>query len=341
MAEEISVKNTKNEILDAYHELLEHIKQTKKPNKQEEKAISDKKVIVEAAAIDSPDEIVKGLGNLKLVINKSLKDLEDQLLTENQKLITLQKAIAIQNQELEELYEIKVNANTLGALLLAQKEKSANFEKEIKERITIFEQEMLQKRANWKKEQEEFELMNKEQENLTKKLRTREEEEYLYKRNLMRVKEQDQYLEQKQILEKELIEKRLFLEQEFTVREEKLSAVEQELMILKEKVQNFPAEKQQAILDAENNITQKLNFKYEYETKLAQKEMEGERNLYKQMLASLETEINNLETQSGQLTDRANQANLQVQDIAIKAIDGASRQRYLQLEKPMEITGKS
>ena len=212
MIEEISVKNTKNEILDAYHELLEKVKQTKKLNKQEEKVIADKKAIVEAATIDSPDEIVKGLASLKLTINKSLKDLEDQLLTENQKLITLQKAITIQKQELEELYEIKVNANTLAALLLAQKEKSANFEKDIKERTAIFEQEMQQKRASWKKEQEEFELITKEQENLTKKLKTREEEDYIYKRNLTRAKEQDCYLEQKQLLEKELTEKLLALE---------------------------------------------------------------------------------------------------------------------------------
>jgi hypothetical protein len=39
----------------------------------------------------------------------------------------------------------------------------------------------------------------------------------------------------------------------------------------------------------------------------------------------LEAKVANLETQIGQFNERANQANLQVQDIAIKAIDGASR----------------
>jgi len=341
MTEEISIKNTKNEILEAYYEMLEQVKQTKKLNKQEEKAIVDKKAIVTAATTGSPDEIVKGLATLKLIITKSLKDLEDQLLAENQTLITLQQAIAIQTQELEELYEIKVNANTLAALLLAQKEKSANFDKDMKERIAMFEQEIQQNRANWKKEQEEFELVNKEQENLTKKLRTREEEDYIYKRNLTRTKEQDQYLEQKQLLEKELTEKRLALEQEFKIREEKLAAVEQELIMLKETVQNFPAEKQQAILDSENNLAQKLNFKYEYEAKLTQTEMEGERKLYQQTIGNLEAKVAKLEAQIGQFTERANQANMQVQDIAIKAIDGASRQRYFQLEKAIEVTGKS
>lgn len=43
MIEEISNKNTKNEILEAYYELLEQIKQNKKITKQEEKAAVEKK----------------------------------------------------------------------------------------------------------------------------------------------------------------------------------------------------------------------------------------------------------------------------------------------------------
>lgn len=51
------------------------------------------------------------------------------MLAENQKLTNLQQAITICNKEIEELHDIKVNINSLAALLLAQKEKSANFEK--------------------------------------------------------------------------------------------------------------------------------------------------------------------------------------------------------------------
>ncbi len=338
MVEEIGTRNTKNEILDAYYELLDQIKQNKKSNKQEEKVAGDRKAVVELASNCSADDVVKGLANLKLIINKSFKDLEDQLLAENQKLVNLRQAINIQTQELAELYEIKVNTDTLAALLLAQKEKSAVFEKTMKEKSSVFEQEMQDKRATWKKEQEDFELAIKEQEILTKKLRTREEDEYIYKRNLTRAKEQDQYLAEKQQLEKELAEKRISLEQEFKLREEQLSAAEQELMMLKERVQNFPAEKQQAILDTENNVTRNLTLKYEYEAKLAQTKVEGETKVYKQIITNLETKVTNLEAQIGQFTERANQANLQVQDIAIKAIDGASRQRYFQLEKTVEVT---
>lgn len=52
----------------------------------------------------------------------------------------------------------------------------------------------------------------------------------------------------------------------------------------------------------------------------------------------MEAKVANLEAQIGQFTERDNQANLQVQDIAIKAIDGAARQLYVHLEKGTEIT---
>lgn len=89
-------------------------------------------------------------------------------------------------------------------------------------------------RSFWQKEQEEFKLAIKEQDNLTKKFRVREEEEYVYKRNLTRAKEQDQYLLEKQSLEKELAEKSLALEEEFRGREENISAAEKELRELRE-----------------------------------------------------------------------------------------------------------
>lgn len=336
MIEEISTKNTKNEILDAYYELLEQVKQNKKITKQEEKASLEKKAILEKTTGSCADDIVKGLADLKMIINKSFKELEDQLLAENQKLIDLKKAITICNQELEELYEIKVNANTLAALILAQKEKSMSFEKTMKERTVNFEQEIQEKRTLWKKEQEEFELAAKEQENLTKKLRIREEEEYLYKRNLVRAKEQDKYLNEAEALEKELTDQRQALENEFKDREAKIADAEQELIALREQTKNFPTEKEQAVLEKTNAITQELTTKYEYEAKLAQTKVDGEIKVYKQIISNLESKVTTLEEQIGKFTERANHATLQVQDIAIKAIEGASRQRYLQVEKTSE-----
>lgn len=47
------------------------------------------------------------------------------------------------------------------------------------------------------------------------------------------------------------------------------------------------------------------------------------------MIAALEAKVTQLEAQSKHLVDKTNQANLQVQDIAVKAIESASLQRFM------------
>jgi hypothetical protein len=235
MTDDISAKNTKNEILDAYHEVLQKLKETKKVSKQDQKVAEENKAIVETASKQTTDEIVKGLAELKLSLVKSLEEIEEKLLSSYKKLAVLQQAIQIQTKDLSDIHEIKINADTLAALLLAQKEKSSLFEKEMKDRQQTFDQEVMQKRSLWKKEQDEFELARKDQETQAKKIRLREEEEYLYQRDLLRQKEKDQYEAEKQSLEKELAMKRTALENEFEEREVKIAMQEQEFKILRDK----------------------------------------------------------------------------------------------------------
>ncbi|MCC5792251.1 MAG: hypothetical protein JJT82_06565 [Legionellaceae bacterium] len=328
MSNDISAKNTKNEILEAYHEALQKLKESKKASKQDVKGSDEKKTTIATATNQTSDEIVKSIAELKLSLVRSLEDIEEKSLSSYKKLTTLQQAIDLQSQELDELHEIKVNADSLAALLYAQQEKTALFEKNMKEREQLFEQELTQKRATWKKEQEEFEVARKDYEAQTKKSRQREEEEYVYQRDLVRQKERDQYTLEKEALEKELTMKRSALEQEFAERAEKIAAQEQEFHVLKEKAEKFPAQLQQAIEDTRHSVTEHLTFKFDYESKLAQKEVEGERKLYQQTITALEAKVAHLEAQVANLADKTNQANLQVQDIAVKAIEGASRQRF-------------
>jgi hypothetical protein len=338
MTDEISAKNTKNEILEAYHEALEQLKSAKKPSKQEIKIVEEKKETISKAASHCTDDIVKNIATLKLSLVRSLEDIEEQLLVSHKQLTTLQQAIEIQSKELADLHEIKLNADSLAALLHAQKEKTVFFDKDMKERSLIFEQEMTQKRTLWKKEQDEFEFSRKDYEQQTKKSRQREEDEYTYQRDLARQKERDQYSLEKELLEKELTSKRVALEQEFTAREANIITQEQEFQTLKQKAEKFPEELQKATQEATSSLTERLTFKFDYETKLAQKEVEGERKLFQQMIAASEAKVAQLESQAKHLSDKTNQANLQVQDIAVKAIESASLQRFIPgyNEKPGE-----
>ena len=158
---EISTKNTKNEVLDAYHDVLQQLKEAKKTSKQEVKREQEKQEMVQMASQNTADEIVKSLANLKLFIVHSLEELANQLLEEHKKLVTLRQAIKIQEQDLEELHEIKVNTDTLAALLQAQKQKKESFEREMSEQRQTFEQEMSQKDSPGKKNKRKQKVQKK------------------------------------------------------------------------------------------------------------------------------------------------------------------------------------
>jgi hypothetical protein len=323
---DVSEKSKKNEILDAYHEALQQIKNLKGEGKQGEKKEQKKKEVLESAAQHTVDGIVKDIATLKLGVARWLEEVEGQLLNEHKKLTTLQQAIVMQSGEVEEIHEVKVTADTLTALSQAQKQTKEKFEREMAEQRTFFEQEMLQKRTLWRKEKEEVEALRKEQETQQKKLRQREEEEYVYKRDLGRQKEQDQYVAQKQLLEKELADKKESLEKNFKEREANIVLKEQEWQNLQGQVETFPAKLQQEVEAVEKAVTDRLQFEHQYRVKLTQKEVEGERKLHQQMIAALEAKIAQQEQQITALTEKASYAGQQVQEIAVKAIEGASRQ---------------
>jgi hypothetical protein len=285
----------KNQVFEAYEELLNKLSNSKPaPTVEEKKVVEEKKQVVETAVKEAGDgdELAKHVAALKTKLNKDLDDIEVKLLAEQKKFATLQQAITIQSAELNDLYAIRPRADTLAALLAAHKEKSVTLEQEIN-----------QKRAMWAKEQETHDNLRKDQEAHLIRTRQREEENYLYNRDIFRRKEQEEYELQKRQLEHELNAKRVTLEESFRDREAKMSmretsiiAREDELQKLTDEVRNFPerilAEKQ----EAERILADKLQIKYEYEAKLLQKEFEVERQFHKQALADLEKKIEHLES---------------------------------------------
>ncbi len=327
MEPEVSSRSTKTEILDAYNALLKKLKEQKPVDRQVEKEKAEKVQIVETAAQNSEEKIVKGLADLKLGITKALDETEQQLLGEFKRLNGMRQAIEIEKKNLEEIHDIRSEADSLAALLLAQKERKQAFEAEIQQKRNEFDAEMMQKRLQWKKEQDDYERIKKEREEEVKKSRQREEEEYGYNLRLQRKKDEDAYAANKAAQEKELQEKKLILEKAWLERETDLAARERELVDLRAQVEAFPAELEQAVKATEQAVTERLQFTYQHEKAMLAKEMEGERKLSQQIIQSLETKIKEQDEQIRQLTQKTNEAGMQVQNIAIKAIEGASTWR--------------
>jgi hypothetical protein len=320
----ISDKSTKSQILDAYNEALAKLKEQKFEDRKSEKKKNDEQKIVVQAGDNSLENIVSSIGKIKIEIVNELDGLSNSLSSEFKKLEEIKSAIEIESQYIEDLYEIKVNAESLSALMLSQKEKKANFELEIGSKKSEFEEEMLQKKLQWKLEQENYENSKKERDALLKKERQREEEDYNYNLQLKRKKESDSYAEQKTLLEKELIDKKDAAEKEFAQREAAIVLNEKEFAELKIKAQNFPSVLENTVKETEKSIKEKIEFTFKHQSELSQKEIEGERNLHKQIVQSLENKIKEQTELIKQLTQKVNDAGQQVQTIAIKAIESSS-----------------
>ena len=337
MAKEVSPKANKSEILEAYNELLQKVQnQVAEPKKEKEK--TDQKEILKKATSVDVEGIVKGIGELKLSLSASLDKIEDALINELKKLTTLQDAIAIETKTIEDLYKINVNADSLTALLLAQKEKKENFEQEISSDREAFDTEMKEKNAIWQKEQKEFEIKKKEELELLKKQRIREEEEYNYNIQLTRKKEQDAYHEKMALLEKELVENKSNFEKEFGEREANITAKEAEFAELKKQAITFPSQLEKTITETEKSVSAKLQLQFKHEKEILVKDYESEKKLNEQIISSLEQKINEQTILVKQLTDKADESIKQVKEIAVKAIEGSSNIRVFRDKKEENIS---
>src|SRR5580692_1774001 len=94
---EITSKNTKNEIFEAYQTLLNKVRETKPMTQQEVfKKKEDEQIVAKASGLNTVG-IINKLSEIKLSVTKSLDSLEQTLLEEYRRLSDLQKAIAIEN----------------------------------------------------------------------------------------------------------------------------------------------------------------------------------------------------------------------------------------------------
>jgi hypothetical protein len=312
MKKNVSKTSTKQEILVAYEDLVNELKEQKSPKEQQDQL--EKENLLSRVSSQSKDSFIKHVSELKIQLNKQLDEIGDSMLAEIRQLTDIREAIGLGRKDLEELYKIKTEGESLMALVQLQEEKKQEFTSE-----------METQRQAWIKEKEEFEKQTKEQKIIKEKERKREEEEYAYNLNLKRKKEQDIYEQQKQMMEREVAENKASFEKEMNEREQNIVAKENELSELRDKVTRFPQELDKTLKQAVKDNSEKLLQQFEIEKKLLLKETETEIKLKDQAIQTLELKVKELENSIKQLSLKSETAEKTVKDIAIKAIESAGK----------------
>ncbi len=349
MEPEISVKNTKNEILSAYEEVLKKLKEKKSEEPRKEQERQKQENLVKQAGDLSYARINKDVSGLKTEIAAMLDKLNESFILEFRKFEELQQAIQIEKNNLEELYQLSATTDSLAAMITAQKERKEQFEADmasrkmqmesaIKQAKEDFDTEMAEKKLLWKKEQENYLARQKEDTEASQKKKAREEEEYQYNLKLARKKETDAYEEKKAKLEKDLVDKKALFEKEFAGREADIKLAEKELEELRAKNKAFPAELDKAIAAAVKANTEKLQAEFKYATDIRAKEMEGEIKLRDQIIETLKAKIKDIEVLNKEMAQKSATAETNVKEIAIKAIESSGKMHFF--EKTRESNAK-
>ena len=322
----LTLSNTKQEMLEAYQAVLKQMEVQREAELKPEKRLEEKKAkeVIQVAESLSSEGVAREIGNLKIETSKTLAQISDRLEEEVNKFRAIQSAIALKERELQELYEIEKSAVTLAALIESQSQKRESFESEMAEKKEALSQEIEVLRAEREKEKNDYEAEIKERDVTEKKRRDRDKEEYDYSFKREQKLAKDKFEDEKAKLEKEIHIKKEQMESELREREKTIAEREEELNELKKKVTAFPKEMETAVAKAAKEITEKLNLEAKNREELQKKEFVGEKNVFTTRIESLEKIVKEQNEQIAKLSQQLEKAYQQVQEIAVKTIEGSS-----------------
>ncbi len=273
------------------------------------------RIAVESVSVDSVAQRISGLNG---EVSRTLLELSEKLTAEVDLLTQVREAVQLERQELERLHKIDIAATSLDQTIQDHARERERLEAEIGAR-----------RAEWEQEARTTERERKEAEEALRKQRQRENEDYEYRKQLDRKKAQDRYDEEMHIQAKKNEERQGELERSWAQREASLAEGEEELSRLRQQVAEFPqrlaGEKEAALGEATRQVT----ARYEQQILVLQKDAESERKVAALQVAGLQETLKRQTEQMASLERAVEEAKRQVQDIALKAIEGASGSRAL------------
>lgn len=317
--ENITKKNTKDTIYDAYTEVseaydeaLQRIKILESTKVDPQKQIVAK---VKQETIKTAQEVV-GLG----VLNPEIVE----------KYESLNKAIDIKTEELKNVYKIEVETNTLTALVNANIDKRLELEKQDKESQEAYKKKLADRESEYREAERKLEesFANKskelrknyeELESNSKLQRTRDEESYKYQ--LVRDKkiENDKWADEKAQREKVLADKEISVSE----REAKMDEMETTITELKNKVDGIPKLLEEATVKGAEAKAKELEKIHAIKEASTKKDAEWEKKMFEQKVESLTDEVGKSNKKATDLEVKLNDAYMEITGIATKTVQSS------------------
>lgn len=300
--QEITIKNTKAEILEALNNARKHadaIEKGKLNPEKTEKAAIDKK------AVDSAKKAVE-----QNIFSKELND----------KFNDLQTAIACEEARLQELYGVGNELQKLALVIEAGKELA--FEMETDKNIKIENAKSSLKQLKSEYDQKNAEL-SAEYETAVKKLkldRSREAEEHQYNLTRTREKENNAWTDEKTAREAALFKREEQAKALLTEAESKSDYIK----ILEDKVENIGSLIETEKKTAVDFVTGTLQREFEYKTALTEKDSKNTVTRLEDKITYLEKELDVSNKSVAALQNKLDKAYAEIRELATKTVESAS-----------------
>lgn len=291
---QVSSKSKKEEILSAYQELVQKF-QERAEAAQERKSDVDRRVqaeVVKKAVGYSAEAILQNVTTLESEVRRWLSQLIESLLKEADKLREVQEAIGVEEGYLEQIHQIKVEADTLAHLIQAHKEKRRQLEENYQQKQEQLDKQILNRREEWQKE----------------------EQEYSYELGVKRKREEDDYQQKRQAKEAELKE-----------WEQRLGAFEKELNELRKLKEEFDERLESGVARAGQETEGRVRGEEQVKAQILAEKTAATKHVAELTIESLKKSLTEKEHEVERLKKELVISNQGVKDIALKVIEGRSR----------------
>ncbi|MEM7727176.1 MAG: hypothetical protein AAF208_12535 [Cyanobacteria bacterium P01_A01_bin.45] len=340
-------RNTKAEILQAYNELAKEksvlksqLDQTSKPNNSKSSQDNNKNTssMNQSTKIQQKmNHTIESLNKIQLGFGSAVNELSEHLTTKASILAEIKENVENDLQQLKQLYNLKITDNTLDNLIQSYHDNYKAYQEEFAQRSETLSEEIEGEKSTWNKEIDEHKLTIKERNDNLARDRKRDESEYKYNLEIQRSLETEEYEQQQDSLYKDIEELQITSEKEIDQKEKEISEQEKEFREYKNKVEAFPNEKQAAIKKATEEGKGIAHYQAKIKSDLHAKEVEGQKSFYEQRIQSLENTINNQQERIVNISEQLESALQQVQDLAVKAIEGNANLNSYQAMKEIAL----
>ena len=355
MAKRVSDRNTKAEILEAYQELKKEnsslqsqVKQSSNGNGNGNGNGNAKNGTVVTEPIKTLNfssskkpkmqQVLENLTLLQAGFGGAVSELSEQLTREATQLQELQKNVDLELEQLKDLHGLEeVSDDTLDELVQRYEENSKTFTEELTQQQDTLEQQLQDQQKAWQKEQTEHQKTIQERNENHKKTQAREQESYHYNLQLQRDLDTEEYEQTQQTLYKQLEELQQEREKQWEEREKAIAEKEKEYAEVKAKVEEFSQKLEENIKRGKESGRNIGNYQAKIKADLFAKEVEGQKQFFELRIQSLSETIKNQENRIQNLSKQLDSALKQVQDLAVKAIEGTSNASSFQAMKEIAI----